>query len=272
MHRVCLLMSLVVLGGWLEGRARASISYQYVTDATNYNAVAGTNVTANVYLEETVTGSDTSFIAAQHGLFNAGFGTKQTGTVPTGASTISQITPNTQTEPAGFQGPTSQSVSATRGWQLEGTSLGDTTAGPSGTTAGGSVTTVGGTTTTKVFLGTITLTAGTLGTTTTFTIQSKRTLQNDPGDGNTLTFNGGFDLDKDSSGQGAPVTWTGADAVGANNTFTVTAVPEPSSLLLCGLAVCGGAFAAYRRRKAVAASGLALGVWRRWRNRATGKA
>jgi hypothetical protein len=250
MHRLCLLMSLVVLGGLFAGRARASISYQYVTDATNYNAVAGTNVTANVYLEETVTGSDTSFIAAQNGLFNAGFGTQRTGTVPTGASTISNITPNTQTEPAGFQGPTSQFVNATKAWQLEGTSLGDTTAGPSGTTAGGSVTTVGGTTTTKVFLGTITLTAGSLGTTTTFTIQSKRTLQNDPGDGNTLTFKNGQDLDQ--NGTFGAFTWTGADSISPNNTFTVTAVPEPSSLLLCGLAVCGGAYGAYRRRKAQA--------------------
>jgi hypothetical protein len=247
MRRVCLLFSMVVLGGWAEGSAQASISYQYVTDATNYNAVAGTNVTANVYLEETVTGSDTSFIAARAGLFSAGFGTQQTGSVPTGASTIAKITPNTQTEPAGFQGVTSQNVSATKGYQLEVTSIGDHTAGPSGTTTGGSVTTVGGTTTTEVFLGTITLTAGSLGTTTTFTIQSAKNLLPTPVDGNTLTFTGGFDLDTDSTGSPA---WTGAD--GTINTFTVTAVPEPSSLLLCGLAVCGGAFVAYRRRKAQA--------------------
>jgi hypothetical protein len=171
--------------------------------------------------------------------------------VPTGATTIANITPNTQTEPAGFQGPTSQFVSATKAWQLEGTSLGDTTAGPSGTTAGGSVTTSGGTTTTKVFLGTITLTAGTLGTTTTFTIQSKKTLQNDPGDGNTLTFKNGYDLDQNGPNNGASVAWTGADAVGANDTFTVTAVPEPSSLLLCGLAVCGVALGAFRHYKAL---------------------
>jgi hypothetical protein len=50
MRRVCLFLFLLVLGGWAEGSARAGISYQYVTDATNYNAVAGTNVTANVYL------------------------------------------------------------------------------------------------------------------------------------------------------------------------------------------------------------------------------
>src|SRR5262249_7813552 len=149
---------------WAEGSARASITYQYVTDATNYNVAAGTNITANVYLQETVTGSDTSFIAAQNGLFSAGFGTQQTGTVPTGASTISTITPNTQTDPAGFQGPASQNVSSTKGYQLETTSV-SATGGPSGTTTGGSVTTGGGTTTTKVFLGTITLTAGSLGTT-----------------------------------------------------------------------------------------------------------
>jgi hypothetical protein len=180
------------------------------------------------------------------------------------------ITPNTQTEPNGFGGNLDQTVTATMGHQLEVTSNGDHTAGPSGTTAGGSVTTVGGTTTTRVFLGTITLTAGSLGTTTTFTIESAKNFVNH--DGNTLTFHDAFDLDKDSTGQGAPVTWTGADSVSPANTFTVTAVPEPSSLLLCGLAVCGGAFAAYRRRKAAAPSGLALATWRRWRNRATGKA
>jgi hypothetical protein len=267
MGRVCLLLFLLVLGCSAEGSAQAGISYQYVTDATNYNAVAGTNVTANVYLQETVTGSDTSFIATENGLFSAGFGTKQTGSVPTGATTIMKITPNTQTEPNGFGGFLFQDVSSTKGYQLEVTSISDTVGGPSGTTAGGSVTTGGGTTTTRVFLGTITLTAGSLGTTTTFTIESAKNYVN--ADGNTLTFTNGFDLDKDSTGS---PTWTGADSIMPANTFTVTAVPEPSSLLLCSLAVCGGAFAAYRRRKAVAVSGLALGTWRRSRNRVSGKA
>jgi hypothetical protein len=67
-------------------------------------------------------------------------------------------------------------------------------------------------------------------------------------------------------------TQTGSNKAGDGNTipaftgasgdpFTITipaaAVPEPSSMVLCGLAACGGALGAYRRRKARLAKRLA---------------
>jgi hypothetical protein len=51
-------------------------------------------------------------------------------------------------------------------------------------------------------------------------------------------------------------TYLGADMFNGNanaQSFTVpasAAVPEPSSMLLCGLASLGGAYSIYRRRKA----------------------
>src|SRR5262249_53915211 len=67
------------------------------------------------------------------------------------------------------------------------------------------------------------------------------------GPGNTLTFASGFDLDQSGSSQGAPVNFSAA--TGSQFTLSASAaVPEPSSMLLCGLVTLGGAYSAYRRR------------------------
>jgi hypothetical protein len=71
--------------------------------------------------------------------------------------------------------------------------------------------------------------------------------------GNTLTETHGYDLDLPNGDPLAPVPYTGADSFNTINgnafVFTVTVVPEPSSMLLCGLGVSGGLFALYRRRQ-----------------------
>jgi hypothetical protein len=230
--------------------ARAAISYQYVVlDPTTFNPVTsftaaapGASVTANLYLQETVTGTDTSLLPSELGIFGAGVFVTKSGTA--GDTTVASVAPNNQTEPNGFQGPTSTGNTSTTGRILESLST-SATSGPTGSTTGGHISTVNGTTTTDVFLGTITLTAGSVGSLTTYTVESYKNFSNS--DGNTITFNRGLDLDVTNNGTAGGATYTGAD--NATFTFTVTATPEPGGLLLGGLA----------------ASGIGLGAWRRWR-------
>ena len=231
-------------------QARATITYQYVVADSNFNNVSnvsvdpGATVTVNLYLQEKVTGSDSSLIASEGGLFGAGVFVTKSGT--TGDSTVSAITANTATEPAGFQGAVASGVNSTNtnAHLLESTSVTDTTGGPSGTTTGGNVSTVNGVTTTDVLLGTVTLKGGSAGSTTTYTVESYKNFSG--GDGNTLSFTNFDDLDVDNNA-GAGPTFNGADDL--TFSFTVTVTPEPSSLLLCGLVV----------------PGVGVGVWRRWR-------
>jgi hypothetical protein len=233
-------------------QARATISYQYVVADSSFNNVSnvsvasGATVTVNLYLQETVTGTDSSLIASENGLFGAGVFVTKSGT--TGDSTVSSIAGNTATEPAGFQGPLSSGTTTTSAHLLESTSTSDTTGGPSGTTTGGNVSTVNGTTTTDVLLGTLTLKGGSVGSTTTYTVESYKNFSG--GDGNTLTFTNIDDLDVTNTNP----AYTGAD--NATFSFTVTVTPEPSSLLLCGLVV----------------PGVGIGVWRRLRGRNSARA
>jgi hypothetical protein len=70
---------------------------------------------------------------------------------------------------------------------------------------------------------------------------------------NLVLGGGGSDLYTTDNGEfgGPPPVYVGtSDPSNAYSfTLTTTAVPEPSSLLLCGLAACGLGFAAWRRRK-----------------------
>lgn len=226
---------------FLTGPVGAAVSYQYVTDQTTYSANPGASVTVQVFLLETLTSGSQSVINGDNGLFGAGVGLQQTGTVPTNATIISSISTNQSTIGVGGGfGPGSgfdQTNVATNGSNaalVESIAVG---------TANGPTTDANG----KILLGTVTLTAGAAGTTTTFSVtsfaHSSNSLAQTLGEGNTITNHSGFDLDKDSSSP----SFSGANDI--TNTFTVTAVPEPGTLLLCGLAVCGGAFGAYLRRK-----------------------
>src|SRR5262245_60491113 len=70
--------------------ARASIVYQYVADNTSFSLSQGATASTNVYLQETISGSDSSFLSSQGGLFGAGFSFKRTAgdtTVAIGGNT-----------------------------------------------------------------------------------------------------------------------------------------------------------------------------------------
>jgi hypothetical protein len=248
----------------LTSPGRGDILYQYVTDQTSYSAAAGGTVTVQLFLKETLTLGSTSLINAEGGMFAGSVGLQQTGSVPANPTIISSI--STNQNPIGVGG----------GFGPD-SGLNQTNVASDGTNAAliqtvdplslvfgiGPTPDANG----KILLGTVTLTAGAAGTTTTFSVTSLANTSSsnplsgppDGGEGNTISVTSLWDLDLDNNG-GHNSPFTGAsppDYFGANditNTFTVVvAVPEPSSLLLCGLAACGGAYGAYRRRKAQAA-------------------
>jgi hypothetical protein len=242
------IIAILLLAGWacLAGSAHADITYQYVTDQTTYSAVnAGDTVTVQLFLQETLTNGSTSIINTDNGMFGAGVGINQSGTIPANATKATDINFNNAAITAGGFG-------AVNSFDLKNTaSDGSNTAlsesiglgqpsGPQATLFSNS----GGTIVNRVLLGTATLQAGAVGTSTTFQITS---LFNSPNsslgngnEGNTLTVNSGFDLDSDNNNfNGGGATYNGADDI--NNTFTVTVgvVPEPSSLLLAALGLPG---------------------------------
>lgn len=65
------------------------------------------------------------------------------------------------------------------------------------------------------------------------------------------TTQAGLGLDKTNAAQG--VTQGASTPIGGFSTFTV-AIPEPSSMALCGLVACGMSYAGYRRRKTAVAT------------------
>jgi hypothetical protein len=222
--------------------AKADISYQYVTDAVSANGgtitatTPGQDIAVNIFLRETLTGTSTSLIAGDKGLF--GFGVSlntisgQGTTINAGAATINTTA---------FGGPTATNPTtgnvASQGYLAAVSTT--ATSGPNPDANG------------QILLATAHLTAGAAGSTTTFQLNTGNAFF---GPGNTFTFTHNFDLDStNNASSGGGATYTGAATPqGGLFTFTVqvAAVPEPSSMLLCGLIACGGAYGAYRRRKA----------------------
>jgi hypothetical protein len=260
-----LLLTLCWVG--LAMPARAAIVYEYVTDQQNYTVNPGQTATVKIFLQETISGNSTSLIAAENGLYGSGFFINQVGVSPTGAksSLITAVAGNpTSTQnpvPNGFDGFTTPTVNTagTQATVVEQVNFSNNTGGPSGTTNGGSVSP--DKTVTRVFVGTLTLAAGDASSTTTYTIQSYKYAPAGSS-GNTLSFNSGLNLDAATGDPSSPQPFTGTDAFGANGgpapfTFGVAvAVPEPGSMGLASLA----------------AAGMGLGAWRRWRNRRKARA
>jgi hypothetical protein len=238
MFGACLALAL------LAGTTRASISYEYVTDQSTYTGNVGDTVTVSVLLQESVSGSSSSLLKSEAGLFSGGFYAFQSSS-PSNPSTITGVSQNKLFD--GFNRPNFNGQQASM-QQAENFS---DSGGVGGTQSGN---------TTTVLLGTISIKVG--ASSTTYTVESFRFAPKSFGgsgvDGNTLSFGSNFDLDVTNNGTTGGATYTGADAYNdtgspfAAFTFTVTtATPEPGSLLL----------------GAVAASGLALGAWRRWKAR-----
>jgi MYXO-CTERM domain-containing protein len=236
----------------LAGPARATITYEYVTDQASYTGNVGDTVKAKVYLQETISGSSSSLINAENGMYSGGFYVFS----PTNSSaTITAVTTNSATDSSGFNGLSNTKFNATQARLTEDNfNVPFSGNGTQGVT-NGNITTV--------FLGTVSITVGSASTT--YTLESYRYAPKSFGgsgvDGNTLTWANQYDLDPTNKGSnGAPPAFTGANDYNetgspfAAYTFTVStsATPEPGSLVL----------------GVVAASGLAVGAWRRRRKQA----
>jgi len=264
--------------------ARADVSYRYVTDALTYNVggTAGTNSSViTVFLQETVTAGSTSLIFTDGGLFAGGFMVTRTtgdGTlrIPVISGTPQPvITPNTAiggpVPAGGFGGQTEKidpdtgdpfvppqfdpvaptqlsqtpSTSTQAGLVVNADTLANAQAKNNGQT-GPLVPSPGGPGVYMAKLGTFRVVLGTQATVFTVTNYGAH------GDSITQLKS---DLDfSDSWGdnvtQKTPYTGASTPLLGFYS-FTVggAAVPEPSSMALCGLIVSGMSYAGYRRRK-----------------------
>lgn len=239
-------LTLFALAG-LVGPARASITYQYVADASSYTLSAPGTQVVNLYLQETVTGSSTSLVAANQGLYGAGLSVALTGG---SGSTITGTTANTAVFGSGSFATQGNTTTTAQILDQTGTSA----------TTGAPMTAVSATVN-KILLGTVTIAVNSGTSTFTLSKYPPPTLG-----GDTTTFSGnngnGFDLDFTNNNGPTVTPQGGATYIGTTDTngglnpaftFTTTvavATPEPSSMLLCGLAVSGMGFGAWRRRKA----------------------
>jgi len=264
---------------------QAAVTYQYVTDAPTYNiggvGAVGSTVNVRLFLQETVTGTDKSIINTDGGLFGAGVmvnrtgsgdatfrlvgspvfvisanqnvggpwngpvfnpGTGTTANIPGGFGgytdngdttfspvppTLSDRTPSTTTSAGLVVNSDTPATSAQLGTHQIGVTVPETTPGVY-----------------KVLLGSLNVVVG--NNTTTFTVS------NYGSHGNTVT-QAKTDLDFSGNATLAPNTpYVGASTpVGGFYTFSVAgaAVPEPTSMALCGLLASGMGYFGYRRRK-----------------------
>jgi hypothetical protein len=233
---------LLSLACWLSiglASSQAAVEYKYVADQSTYAGNVGSLVTVNLFLQETVTGSSQSLIFKEGGLFGAATVVTRVNTGNAtifGSSLVSndfKIAPNTAASPVGF-GPTPTIVSqapannSQSGLIVNADVPGNGADGPKFSSGGPGVRTV--------LLGTLNITVGSKSTT--FVVA-------DYGPTNATVTQQGTDLDATS-----PTHQGAADPVGGYFSFrVVNAIPEPSSMALCGLISCGIGYAGYRRRK-----------------------
>jgi len=228
--------------------ARASVTYQYVTDQSAYTGTVGSQVLIPVYLQETVTGTSKSIIFAEGGLFGAAVMMNSPGGVIYGSTDATTKLPvndfkfngNTLPAPAGFAfgtppAPSQTSFSPTdknkSGLVINGDIAPNSFNFPAGATG----------VTQKALIGSINVTVGATSQTLTITPYG--------GSGNTIT-QAGTDVDFGTqSATGLAYISTKDNPLG-NFSFTVgQAIPEPGSMALCGLVACGMSYFGYRRRK-----------------------
>jgi len=231
--------------------ARADVSYRYITDQANYTGAVGAKVPVQILLQETVTGTSTSKIVADGGLFGAGVILNSPGGAIYG-QTISgapvndfKISPNILLNPAGFGVGTPPAATQLDQTPFTATKSGlivnaDIGAGPLPVGTGNVKT---------ILLGTVNIVVGAAPTSLTVTPYT--------GSSNTITMLG-TDLD---FGTQAANGYTGASTpIGGLFSFTVgQAIPEPSSMALCGLVACGMSYARYRRRNNKSAEPVTVG-------------
>jgi len=255
----------------MVGRVQAqTVTFEYTSDQSAYSASIGSTVTVNLYLTEILTGGAHSIIGPngyEYGLTGAALSVNQvSATVGTG-STIATASNNTNAYNAATPGFGTNNTNSTIIVAYNGNSGG--AAGiatsvigggnPANVPAGTQVSSIGGVVTNSVLVGTITITvaAGTTKYQVTSPDTSPAGSTDQTGD-QTNTSASTFLLDQDGSGtvqqgafKGTNVSWIGTeDPIW---TFTVTpsvaGVPEPSSMLLCGVAISGLGVRAWRRRR-----------------------
>jgi hypothetical protein len=227
---------LLTMGLMVPSIARANVTFSYVTDSTSYSPNTST---VNVYLQEFVPTGNVSLSQSVTGTYAIGFYAQTSG-----GATISNYSSN-----AAF------TTNPTTDYALGGTQYDYTASQPSGTTSGqklGTQTSVSGGTTYKLLVGTFTLANTVNGSTITLSSLSSAPPEG-PGSDSTFTLpsTGAYNLDAGGTQTGSAGTFT---FTGVNNAApfvaTFAAVPEPSSMILCGLAACGMGYGAWRRRKA----------------------
>lgn len=207
--------------------AQAARMYSYVTDSASYNATPNQATAVKFYLQELLTGGDTSLINSENGVFGVGLKVVRSGGGPTTPSILGTLAPNN----ADFGGPGSKNEgAATLAFSIAIAPTATSGVRP-GNTAGGTETTPAN----RIFLGTVQMTAGSGPGTTSFSLQPFDNLG-----GNTLTNTNGYDLDFSSTNP----AFTGASA--NPTSFSVNVVPEPAGLGLVGVACVAGLL---RRRR-----------------------
>jgi len=231
----------------LAGQANAAVSYSYVTESQNYNVAPGTSQTVRLYLLETLGQGDASVIAADGGL--GGFGV-QVNRPNAGTAKITGFDFNGQ-EFSAYPSAAGRPVATDSNVKFSAGAFSPVNPGNvGGTFTDTSVSPATSKTITspalanKVFLGNVYITvdpAAAPGSLTTF----QALPYNVASGGNTLTFNTPYDLDFNNTT--API-FTGA--VNSPTSFTVTAVPEPTSVALL---VLGGLGSLIRRRRSAQA-------------------
>jgi len=231
--KLAIVAASVVFGIGTVQDAGAAVTYQYVTDKPTYSAAqSGTSVTVQLFLQETLTGTSTSLLAPARENGVAGLGLKVTR--GSGNSILATLNENS----TDFSGPEQHSVAA-------GLIAFTIAPGPPpqtnpqiGNTAGGTVTNPAANG--RIYMGSITVTAGS--TPTTFTVGPF-----DGSGGNSLSGKNFYDLDFSQSSPAADA-YTGASS--NPGTFTVTVAPEPASFGIIGAAISIGLL---RRRRVLPA-------------------
>jgi hypothetical protein len=230
-----LVVGLALLASLLAASARASVTYSYVTDQSQYDGPAGGTITVNVYLKETLTGNSQSILmpSNENGLFGAGFKVSEVSNSLPSPSILTKATANDDSASQQFNGGAFNVVSVTNtvATLSESQSFSNTAGVQLGNhpALAGTVSTPGN----QIFLGTVTITEGTSPGVTQFTLGAIGEA------GTTVTYNDSDDLDGNSTSP----AYTG---VGRTLTTFSVGIPEPASMGLLGASI---AFGLLKRRR-----------------------
>lgn len=226
--RWAFVMLLGIFPGW-KARAQAApttYSYFYVAGQSSYTGVTPSTLTqpstvnVSLYLEEANSdASSNSLLVNEDGLAGAGVSVTLFSSGGPNPTTITGISGNSGSPTSGFENVTDNSFTSTSAALQESLNFTD----GDGVAAGAQVNGVS-----TVFLGILSLQASsTPGQTTTFTLGVY-----DPDNGNSVTFDSGYDLDNNAD----PLNPAGAgdlySSAASTNFSITTALPEPTTALL----------------------------------------